>query len=90
MSRIAACPTTAKKISAVVAQLSRRKPALKKTLAGSIPDDALPHSACPAPVWQPGPVRVSFAPASDTKQTLAIRGPAVDLSDAEDDEEASK
>jgi hypothetical protein len=83
-------PTTAKKISAVVAQLSRRKPALQKTLAGNLPDDALPDSACPAPAWQPGPVRVSFEPASDTKQTLAIRGPAVDLSDAEDDAEASK
>ena len=80
-----------KKISAVVAQLSRRKPVLKKALAGSIADDALPDSACPAPTWQRGPVRVSFEPASDTKQTFAIRGRAVDLvSDAEDEEEASK
>jgi hypothetical protein len=80
-----------KKISAVVAQLSRRKPVLKKALAGSIADDAPPDSACPAPSWQRGPVRVSFEPASDTKQTFAIRGRAVDLvSDAEDDEEASK
>jgi hypothetical protein len=78
-----------KKISAVVAQLSRRKPVLKKALAGSLADDALPDSACPAPTWQRGPVRVSFEPASDTKQTFAIRGRAVDLvSDAEDDEEA--
>ncbi len=80
-----------KKISAVVAQLSRRKPVLKKALAGSIADDALPDSACPAPTWQRGPVRVSFEPARDTKQTFAIRGHAVDLvSDAEDEEEASK
>ncbi len=80
-----------KKISAVVAQLSRRKPVLKKALAGSIADDALPDSACPAPTWQRGPVRVSFEPASDTKQTFAIRGRAVDLvSDADEDEEASK
>jgi hypothetical protein len=76
-----------KKISAAVAQLSRRKPVRKKTLAGSIPDDALPDSACRAPTWQPGPVRVSFEPARDTKQTLAIRGHAVDLVS---DEEASK
>jgi len=80
-----------KKISAVVAQLSRRKPVLKKALAGSIADDALPDSACPAPTWQRGPVRVSFEPATDAKQTFAIRGRAVDLvSDAEEDEEASK
>jgi hypothetical protein len=79
-----------KKISAVVAQLSRRKPVLKKALAGSIADDALPDSACPAPTWQRGPVRVSFEPASDTRQTFAIRGHAVDLvSDAEEDEEAA-
>ena len=80
-----------KKISAVVAQLSRRKPVLKKALAGVISDDAVPDSACPAPTWQRGPVRVSFEPASDTKQTFAIRGRAVDLvSDAEEDEEAAK
>jgi hypothetical protein len=80
-----------KKISAVVAQLSRRKPVLKKPLAGSIADDALPDSACPAPTWQRGPVRVSFEPASDTKQTFAIRGRAVDLvSDAEEEEGSSK
>src|SRR3984957_1741714 len=80
-----------KKLSAVVAQLSRRKPVLKKALAGSIADDALPDSACPAPTWQRGPVRVSFEPASDPKQTFAIRGRAVDLvSDVEDEEEASK
>ncbi|MFZ0957132.1 MAG: hypothetical protein WAN60_12370 [Candidatus Sulfotelmatobacter sp.] len=80
-----------KKISAVVAQLSRRKPVLKKALAGSIADDALPDSACPAPTWQRGPVRVSFEPAGDAKQTFAIRGHAVDVvSDSEDEEAASK
>jgi hypothetical protein len=80
-----------KKISAVVAQLSRRKPVLKKVLAGCIADDALPDSVCPAPTWQRGPVRVTFEPAGDTMQTFAIRGRAVDLvRDAEDDEEASK
>jgi hypothetical protein len=80
-----------KKISAVVAQLSRRKPVLKKALAGSVADDAVPDSACPAPTWQRGPVRVSFEPASDTKRTFAIRGHAVDfVSDAEAEGEASK
>ncbi|HLW84548.1 MAG TPA: hypothetical protein VKR60_04985 [Candidatus Sulfotelmatobacter sp.] len=80
-----------KKISAVVVQLSRRKPVLKKALAGDIRDDALPSAACPAPSWQRGPVRVSFEPADGAKQIFAIRGRAVDLvSDTEDDEEASK
>lgn len=80
-----------KKISAVVTQLSRRKPVLKKALAGSIADDGPPDSACPAPTWQRGPVRVTFEPASDTKQTFAIRGRAADLvRDADEDEDASK
>jgi hypothetical protein len=80
-----------KKISAVVVQLNRRKPVLKKALAGDIGDDALPDSACPAPSWQRGPARVTFEPARDTKQTFAIRGRSVDLvGDAEDEEEASK
>ena len=52
-----------KKTYAMVAQLSRRKPVLKKALSNDgVPDDAAPDSACPAPAWQRGPVRVSFEP----------------------------
>jgi hypothetical protein len=80
-----------KKISAVVVQLNRRKPVLKKALAEGIGDDAHPDSACLAPTWQRGPVRVSFVASDGAKQTFAIRGHAVDLvNDAEDEEEASK
>jgi len=80
------------KIYAVVAQLSRRKPVLKKPLSNDkLPDDAAPDSACPAPSWQRTPVRVSFEPAIGTKQIFAIRGHVVDLvNDAEEEEEASK
>ncbi len=35
-----------KKISAIVAQVSRRKPVLKKPLAEGVSDDAAPDSAC--------------------------------------------
>jgi hypothetical protein len=76
-----------------VAQLSRRKPALKKPLSdGGVPDDAAPDSACPAPVWQRNPVRVSFEPAGGgAKQTFAVRGRVVDVvNDSEDEEEGSK
>jgi len=76
-----------KKTYAIVAQLSRRKPVLKKALSGSVPDDAAPDSACPAPTWQRGPMRVSFEPAAGEKQTFAIRGHLVDVVNDQDEEE---
>jgi hypothetical protein len=82
-----------KKIYAIVAQLNRRKPVLKKPLDGqSIPENAVADSACPTPAWQRSPARVTFEPAGP-KQTFAIRGHAVDLlneSEEQEDEEASK
>ena len=81
-----------KKIYAIVAQLNRRKPALKKPIEGSpIPESAPPDSACPAPTWQRSPTRVTFEPPGTTKQTFAIRGHTVDLiMQEEEDEEAAK
>ena len=75
-----------------MAQLSRRKPVLKKPLSNDgVPDDAAPDSACPAPLWQRSPARVSFEPVSGANQTFAIRGHVVDLvNDAEEEEEGSK
>jgi hypothetical protein len=58
---------------------------LKKALSEGVPEDAAPDSACSAPVWQRGPVRVSFE-AGGTKQTFAIRGHVVDV--VSDEEEA--
>jgi hypothetical protein len=79
-----------KKTYAMVAQLSRRKPVLKKPLSNDgVPDEAAPDSACQAPAWQRAPMRVSFEPAGIAKQTFAIRGHVVDLvNDAEEEEEA--
>ena len=81
-----------KKTYAIVAQISRRKPVLKKPLSNDgVAEDAAPDSACPAPSWQRGPVRVSFEPGGSAKQTFAIRGHVVDLvNDAEEEEEGSK
>jgi len=81
-----------KKISAVVAQVGRRKPVLKKALAGDgLSDDAAPDSACPAPSWQRDPARVSFQPPGGAKETFAIRGHVVDVvNDAEEEEEGTK
>jgi len=69
-----------KKLFAVVAQVSRRKPVLKKPLtADGIAEDAPPDSACAAPSWQRSPVQVSFAPPAGAKQTYAVRGHIVDV-----------
>jgi hypothetical protein len=82
-----------KKIFAIVGQLGRRKPVLKKQLSNDgLPEDAPPGSACLPAQWQRNPVRVSFERAGGAKETYAIRGHVVDLvNDAQDDEEeASK
>jgi len=81
-----------KKTYAMVTQLNRRKPVLKKPLPGDgVPDNAGPDSACPVPTWQRSPMRVSFEPRGDVKQTFAVRGHAVDLvNDADEEEEGTK
>jgi len=81
-----------KKTFALVAQISRRKPVLKKPLSNEgRPDGAAPDSACPAPSWQRSPVRVSFEPAGGAKETFAIRGHVVDVvNDAEEEDEGSR
>lgn len=88
---VAYCGVTddGKKIDAVVAQIGRRKPVLKKPLSSDgVRDDAAPDSACSAPVWQRNPTRVSFEAVGAQKQTFAIRGQVVDLvNDDEDDAE---
>jgi hypothetical protein len=77
-----------KKTYAVVAQLNRRKAVLKKEIGSGPLGDAAPDSACPAPVWQRGPVRVTFEPAGAAKQSFAIRGQVVDVvNEDEEDEE---
>jgi hypothetical protein len=78
-----------KKTFAVVAQLNRRKAVLKKEIAGGPSEDAAADSACPAPVWQRGPARVSFEAAGVAKQTFAIRGHVVDVV-SEEEEEGTK
>ena len=81
-----------KKTYAMVAQLSRRKPVLKKELSGEgVSEDAAPDSACAVPAWQRSPVRVSFVAGGGARQTFAIRGHVVDVvNDAEEEEEGSR
>ena len=82
-----------KKLYAVVAQLGRRKPVLKKPLGdttesdaeGTSPNEDLPDSECPAPSWQRQPPRVTFAPKGKTF-TYSIRGHDAEVLTANDDE----
>jgi hypothetical protein len=85
-----------KKIYALVAQISRRRPILKKVLDGATNigelKDAVLDSVCSIPAWQRSPARVTFEAAGSAKLTFAVRGHIVDLIDdaEEEDEEASK
>jgi hypothetical protein len=76
-----------KKTYAIVAQLNRRKPVLRKLVLDAVPEDLPPDSVCAAPSWLRNPVRVSFEPAGGGKQTFAIRGHVVDVVNDEEDEE---
>ncbi|MFZ0200675.1 MAG: hypothetical protein WB523_12585 [Candidatus Sulfotelmatobacter sp.] len=79
-----------KKVYAVVAQISLRKPVLKNLIDGESvaaeTKDASPDSACATPAWQRTPIRVTFEPAAAAKLTFAIHGHIVDLITEEEDE----
>ncbi|HMH01324.1 MAG TPA: hypothetical protein VK555_07910 [Terriglobales bacterium] len=75
-----------KNLYAVLAQLGRHKPILKKAL-GDAPADDVPDSACPAPRWQRQPLRVSFSSPMDQTLTYSVRGHAVDVVNDEEEED---
>jgi hypothetical protein len=76
-----------KKLYAIVAQVGRRKPMLKKD-AGQPAGAADPDSECPAPAWERSPLRVTFQSDSDHKLVFSLRNRIVDVvNDAEEPEE---
>jgi hypothetical protein len=76
-----------KKLYAMVAQVGRRKPILRKD-AGEPGGDADPDSECPAPAWERSPLRVTFQPDDDHKLVFSLRNRIVDVvNDAEEPEE---
>ena len=76
-----------KKLFAIVAQVGRRKPILKKDV-GEPAGDADPDSECPAPVWERSPMRVTFVPDDDQKVVFSVRNRVVDVvNDTEEAEE---
>jgi hypothetical protein len=74
-----------RKLYAVVAQLGRRKPILKKPM-GEAGGELTADSKCDAPSWQRAPTRVSFVSKADQKFTFAVRGHAAEVV-ADDDAE---
>ena len=74
-----------KKLYAVVAQLGRRKPVLKKPLGDA--GEGGPDANCPPPAWQRQPVRVTFDPKEDDTATFTVRGHSADLLPEEPEEE---
>lgn len=74
------------RLYAVVAQIGRRKPVLRKELGPARSGD-LPDSECDPPVWQRHPVRVTFAPKGGDKLTFTIRGHAADFAPEPEREE---
>ena len=76
-----------KKLYAIVSQVGRRKPILKKD-AGEPAGDDDPDSECPPPVWERTPMRVTFQPDDDQKLVFNIRSRVVDVvNDAEEPDE---
>lgn len=80
-----------KRLFAVVFQVGRHKPVLKKPL-GETGENQMPDSGCPAPTWERRPARVTFPADDDQKLTYSVRGHAADLvsEDNEDEEKGSK
>ncbi|MGA8488956.1 MAG: hypothetical protein WB711_00955 [Terriglobales bacterium] len=78
-----------RKISAVVMQLGRRKPILKKPL-GDVANDEKASAECAPPAWQRLPTRVSFVSQADQKFTFAVRGHNVEVVTDDDPEEGTR
>jgi len=74
-----------KKLYAIVAQVGRRKPVLKKAVGEPDGDDA-PDSECPAPKWERAPARVAFEPDVTQKLVFTIRGRVVDVVNEPDED----
>lgn len=73
------------KLSAVVMQLGRKKPVLKKDL-GAAKQGESPDSECDAPTWEKKPTRVTFRPKNAEKQAFSIFGHAWDAAPGSDEE----
>ena len=69
------------KVSAVIMQIGRRKPLLKKFIA----DARSSGPTCAEPIWERSPIRVSFVPTPDQKLTFSVKSRAVDVITPDED-----
>ena len=77
------------KLYAVVTELGRKKPVLKKEL-GAAADANSPAAQCAPPEWQREPVRVIFQPRRGDKLTYAVRGRTADVAPGDEKEEGNQ
>lgn len=66
------------KLYAVVIQIGRRKPLLKKLL-GAAKNADVPGGECARPAWQKQPVRITFQPTGAAPVSFAIRSFATEI-----------
>ena len=78
-----------RKLSAIVMQLGRRKPILKKPL-GEVAGDNGTQAECAAPDWQRAPTRVSFVSKADQKVSFLVRGHTVEVVADDDSDEGTE
>ncbi|MGZ4840002.1 MAG: hypothetical protein ACXVZR_15740 [Terriglobales bacterium] len=77
------------KLYAVVTQLGRKKPVLRREL-GPVKDADMPDAQCVAPAWQRQPPRVTFTPTGGQTLTFTVRGHAADAVTATQPVDASE
>lgn len=73
-------------VYAVVAQIGRKKPVLRKELGAASQGDS-PDADCDAPQWERSPSKVTFLPKRFPKASYTVFGHATDIAtDSNDDE----
>jgi hypothetical protein len=75
----------AEKLYAVVTQLGRKKPILRRDL-GPASQGELPDADCAIPTWEKQPVRVTFHPKKGETITFTVRGHAADVATGSEEE----
>ncbi|MBV9670849.1 MAG: hypothetical protein JOZ43_07850 [Acidobacteriales bacterium] len=78
----------ADKLYAVVVEVGRRKPVVKK-LIGAPATNNQPDSECAAPEWSRKPMSVSFAPSGKDKISFTVRGRLAEIQTLEHEEDDS-
>ncbi len=76
------------KVFAVVAQLGRKKPVVRKEIGAARQGD-MPDSECASPKWQRQPARVTFSPKDRPELSFEIRGHTADVATSDDEENAN-